>query len=216
MNDHSKIFNKKILARVLILFGIIGLLVSISAFFGGPTPRDLPLGLSLSVNPSNEKPSAEELAAFTVSAESPRYIEIPAIHVGQTRVLTEGILPNKQIATPDNTNDTGWYKDSGKPGQDGVMFIFGHVSSRSNNGIFHNLNHLQVGDKIIITRGDGFTYNYLVESLKTYPAQKVDMNAVLTPINPNRAGLNLMTCDGVPVKDTNSFSERLVVFTSQI
>jgi hypothetical protein len=42
------------------------------------------------------------------------------------------------------------------------------------------------------------------------------MKQVLSPINPNKPGLNLMTCTGHVMKGTSEFSERLVVFTSLV
>ncbi|MEI9913455.1 MAG: class F sortase [Candidatus Saccharibacteria bacterium] len=60
-------------------------------------------------------------------------------------------------------------------GQAGAMFIYGHVSSWTADGIFFNLKKLVQGDKIVITRGDNKTYTYQVVSTKIYPYNNVDM-----------------------------------------
>jgi hypothetical protein len=39
------------------------------------------------------------------------------------------------------------------------------------------------------------------------------MAAALSPINPAKPGLNLITCSGQVVKGTNEFNKRTVVFT---
>jgi sortase (surface protein transpeptidase) len=97
---------------------------------------------------------------------------------------------------PDNIYETGWYDGSSKPGQAGAMFIYGHVSSWTANGIFYSLKKLIPGYQITIIRGDNITYTYQVVSTKIYPYNNVNMSQVLAPINSNKPGLNLMTCTG--------------------
>lgn len=166
--------------------------------------------------PSSVKPSTKAIANYSVPPTDPKYISIPAINVDQARVVQLGVTKNNQIATPSNIYDTGWYTGSAKPGQSGAMFIFGHVSSWTANGVFYNLKKLKAGDKVTVTRGDNTTYTYQVVSSKVYPYNNVDMNAVLSPVNPRVPGLNLMTCTGQVIKGTSEFNERLVVFTSLV
>ena len=42
------------------------------------------------------------------------------------------------------------------------------------------------------------------------------MQAALTPVVAGQPGLNLISCTGDVIAGTNSFSERIVVFTSQV
>ncbi len=163
--------------------------------------------------PQATKPSNNEIENYKVAANLPRYIYIPALHMGKTRIIHLGVGKDGQIASPDNIYDTGWYKDSSKPGQAGAMFIYGHLSNWTANGIFHDLKNLKANDQIIIERGDGKKFTYIVKKIKTYPADNVDMTEVLAPNRPGIAGLNLMTCAGKVIKGTNEFTDRLVVFT---
>jgi LPXTG-site transpeptidase (sortase) family protein len=164
--------------------------------------------------PSSVKPKPTAIASYQVAPSLPKYITIPSIGVPETRVIQLGLTKNNQIAVPDNIYDAGWYNQSTEPGQNGAMFIYGHVSSWQANGIFYNLKKLTTGDKIVITRGDGKTYTYQVVSSKVYPYNAVNMNQVLTPIDQSKPGLNLMTCTGQVIAGTSEFNERLVVFTS--
>ncbi len=65
-----------------------------------------------------------------------------------------------------------------------------------------------------------YTYHlpfaYTREKIKTYDADNVDMNEVLGPVDADKNGLNLMTCAGTVKKGTSDFTQRLVVFTSQV
>jgi LPXTG-site transpeptidase (sortase) family protein len=151
-----------------------------------------------------------------VPPNNPKYIAIPAINISNTPILRLGLLKSGAIGTPDNIYDTGWYDGSSLPGQSGAMFIYGHVSSWTADGIFYNLKKLTPGDKITITTGNNTTYTYQVMGTKVYPYNNVDMNQVLSPIDASKPGLNLMTCTGQIIQGTSEFNERLVVFTSLV
>jgi LPXTG-site transpeptidase (sortase) family protein len=204
-------------AYALLTAGFLGLGISAWLYYHAqatqPKPTD---AIHMANAPTATKPTAQAVASYTVAPDLPKYIAIPSIHVAQARVIRLGHMANGQIATPDNIYDTGWYQDSAKPGQSGAMFIFGHVSNWSANGIFFNLKKLRPGDTVTVTRGDNRQFTYKVVSTKTYPSDKVDMHAVLSPVNAAKPGLNLMTCTGHIIKGTSEFDTRLVVFTTLV
>jgi LPXTG-site transpeptidase (sortase) family protein len=177
-------------------------------------PKPPPGALTSKAAPSSTKLKARVVASYSVPPTDPKYIAIPSIGLSQVPILKLGLLSNGSISVPDNIYETGWYDGSSRPGQTGAMFIYGHVSSWTANGIFYNLKKLVAGDKITITKGDNTTYTYQVVSTKVYPYNNVDMSQVLSAVNPNQPGLNLMTCTGQVIKGTSEFNERLVVFTS--
>ncbi len=166
--------------------------------------------------PSSKKPPQAIINSYSVAPDLPKYISIPAINLSKARIIQLGLMKNNEIATPNNIYDAGWYNGSTKPGQNGAMFIYGHVSSWTADGVFYNLKKLQVGDKITITRGDNKKFTYQVVGSKIYDYKKVDMNRVLAPVKPGKPGLNLMTCTGQIIKGASGFNERLVVLTSLV
>jgi len=176
-------------------------------------PQAPPGSLSSAAAPSSVRPTQTAVSAYTVPPDLPKYISAPDIGIAKSRVVQLGIAKGGVIAAPSNIFDAGWYNGSAKPGQQGAMFIYGHVSSWTANGIFYNLKKLHPGNQVLITRGDGRQFTYRVTSLKTYPSDAVDMSQVLSPVSAGAAGLNLMTCTGTVIKGTSEFSERLVVFT---
>jgi LPXTG-site transpeptidase (sortase) family protein len=144
---------------------------------------------------------------------APAPVERPS---AKARILPLGLTSDSAIATPVNGYDTGWYNGSAKPGQAGAMFIYGHVAGWNEGGVFYNLKKLKPGDKIIVTRGDDAIYTYRVDSLKAYPVTNVDMNTVLSPTDPTKPGLNLMTCVWTVVNGKSEFNSRQVVFSSLV
>lgn len=203
-------------ALVLIAFGVVLGVLAAGVFIldhHNKLPSPASAGGPLSA-PSSIKPKPQEIADYSVPADSPKYLAIPAISISKARVIRLGLLKDDQIAEPSNIYDTGWYEGSSKPGQLGAMFIYGHVSSWTANGLFYNLKKLKTGDKILVTRGDNQVLTYQVVTTKVYPYNDVDMAKVLAPIDSKLPGLNLMTCTGKIIKGTSEFNERLVVFTS--
>lgn len=206
--------NKKLaVAWGLIIFGsILAIAAGIMVWHQHSLPKPPPG----TVQTASPKPTEAEINNYTVPPDNPKYIAIPTIGVSPARVIRLGLLSNKSIATPDNVYDTGWYDGSAKPGQSGAMFIYGHVSSWTAKGVFYNLKKLEPGDKVIITRGDNKKFTYEVVSSKVYNYKHVNMRAALSPIDPSKPGLNLMTCTGQVIKGTSEFNERLVVFASLV
>lgn len=210
--------------RLPYLLIILGILLGVGAITlwlqqGNATPPPLPQMLSpgeTALTVPIVKPSPKAVADYNVAPTLPKYINIPAIGINQVRVLSLGLTSDNHIAVPANGYDTGWYNGSTKPGQTGAMFIYGHVAGWNAGGVFYNLKKLKPGDKITVTRGDNTTDTYAVNSLKIYPATDVDMNAVLSPIDPTKPGLNLMTCTWDIVNGKSQFNSRQVVFASLV
>lgn len=217
MKKLKKILRQRNIAIVLIVIGVVGIGASIVLFINEPRPPKVvfnPKSVSINPAPSSIKPSTQSVLSYSVPPNDPKYITIPTIGISKTPVLRLGLLKSGAISTPDNIYDTGWYDGSSLPGQSGAMFIYGHVSSWTANGIFDNLKKLIAGDSVIITRGDNTTFTYKVVSTQVYPYNNVNMTKVLAPIKSGTPGLNLMTCTGQVIQGTSEFNERLVVFTS--
>lgn len=216
----KKLIKSKYFSWSLIAIGIVGLSLSLVIYMRQPKPPVLENHQIKSVDvnpaPSSIKPKASTIASYSVPANNPKYIAIPAIGIPNTPVLKLGLLKDGTIATPDNIFEVGWYGGSSLPGQSGAMFIYGHVSSWTANGIFYNLHKLVPGDKVIITTGNNTIYTYQVVESKVYPYTSVPMNSVLSPISSPTPGLNLMTCTGKVMPGTSEFNERLVVYTKLI
>jgi LPXTG-site transpeptidase (sortase) family protein len=211
--------DRRLLLAILLMFGglVAGVLAVIS--FADQAAAPSPVAPSVARTtppPSSEKPPIQAVAEYKVAADAPKYIEIPVLGVGRTRVNGLGIQKDNRISAPANIHDAGWYQGSAKPGQPGAMFVYGHVSSPTANGVFHELKRLKPGDQITITRGDDTKYTYKVDASKTYPYNEVDMQAVLSPMKAGDQALNLMTCAGKVMRGSNEYDQRLVVFTSLI
>jgi LPXTG-site transpeptidase (sortase) family protein len=204
------------LGIALIALGVVFAGLAIAMFFKQDAYAPQPPSVAASdpkAAPSAVKPTPAAVKEYSVAPTLPKYLAIPAIGVSKTRVLQLGLTKDNQIASPDNIHDAGWYSKSAKPGEAGAAFIYGHVSSWEANGVFYDLKKLKPGDTATVTTGSDKVYTYTVKKSVVYPYDKVDMPAVLSPVD-GTSGLNLMTCTGKVIKGTSNFDKRLVVYLS--
>jgi sortase (surface protein transpeptidase) len=164
--------------------------------------------------PSTVKPTASTVANYVVAPTLPRYLLIPKLSV-DAQILSVGVNAQGALETPDNIYDTAWYDESAQPGQMGAMLIDGHISSWTADGVFYGLKTLLPGDTIEVQGGDGVTFNYQVVETQIYDADNVDMTKAMESINPNKPGLNLISCTGDVIPGTNEFNDRIIVFATQ-
>ena len=139
-----------------------------------------------------------QVAEYTVAADRPRYLSIPALGVTNSRVLPIGLSSSNQLQTPAGIYDVGWYTGSGKPGAGGTMLIDGHNGGPTKTGVFKRLPELKVGDIITIERGDGAKFDYRVAENETLSLSEANqqMNKMLVSPKQGVESLSLITCTG--------------------
>jgi LPXTG-site transpeptidase (sortase) family protein len=166
---------------------------------------------------STEPISQEERDDYTVPAERPRYIYIPAVNVDKARVIALGVKdpsPNgqQQLDVPTNIDDVGWYDCEINPladkrcdqptlpgggSTDTAALLTGHTCfSKTMSCVFDNISKLKDGDTITIERGDRQKINYTVKKVETVKLADVDMEKAMRPIESGKEGLTLITCAG--------------------
>lgn len=147
------------------------------------------------------------IAAHVVAPDEPRVIYIDSLDVS-ARVLPMGVTADKSIQTPAHPYDAGWYTGSAKPGASGVMFIDGHASGATRQGLFAYIDTLSRGDAIRVERGDKRVLRYAVTSVEVVALEKVRMGEVLAGSDTE---LVLMACTGKWLKDKQTYDKRVIV-----
>ena len=161
------------------------------------------------------KVSDDAIAKYKVAADLPRVITIEKLGV-KARVLQMSVNSDGSMQSPVNIFDAGWYTGSVKPGQLGASIIIGHASGTTLGGIFNKLESLNTGDTISVERGDGKILRYQVIKKQTVKLSDVDMNSFIRPADGVSEGLNLMTCAGEWIKNSQTRNNRVMIFTKRI
>lgn len=154
--------------------------------------------------------SAAEIAANVVPNDAPKTLRIPAIGMS-ARIRQVGTTLSGEPIAPKNIYDVGWYEGSSRPGSDGAVLLNGHLAGPTKPGIFNGIEALQVGEKIMVERGDGETVLYVVKRIQQYTGGQIDMSTAITSVDLTKKGLNLVTT-------LNKFSgteKRIIVFAVQ-
>jgi hypothetical protein len=183
----------------------------------GERPAFLPLPASALADSAVDetKLTLADINNYHVDATHPRYISIPALNLDKARVQTVDLTPNHTLALPHNISDTGWYDQSAYPGQGyGAVLIDGHNSGVERQGAFANLGKLKRDDEIIIERGDGKKFRYIVVENKTesiVSANTTGMKRLLTPYNETKEGLGIITSAGNWIPRDKVFDKRILI-----
>ena len=165
---------------------------------------------------SDETPVVTDtLSSYKVPADEPRILKIDSLGIN-ARVRPMGVNSIGAIQAPVNIYDSGWYSGSSKPGTYGAMFIDGHASGATRQGLFAYLDKLQTGNIVSIEKGDGEVLNYKVVHVETVSKDGVDMNKVLHTYGGAKEGLNLMTCTGKWIASEKTYDNRVVVYTERV
>lgn len=180
------------------------------------------------VPPSEAAPSSKPDTAFklqpilpvdgpSLPASKPVTLSIPAI--GITSDLMElGLNPDGTVEVPsidDPNSEAGWYRGSPTPGEVGPSIILGHIDSRKYGpGVFYDLDKLQPGDTIEVTRADGSTATFSIDKVQSYLKAEFPTDEVYGNIN--KAGIRLITCGGAFNSDEGSYESNIIAFGSLV
>ena len=159
--------------------------------------------------------NSSSLDSYVVADSLPRALYISKLNVS-ARILPMGVGTNGAVQAPLNIFDAGWYSGSVKPGEAGAMFIDGHASGPTREGLFAYLDTMKKDDQLQVEKGDGTMLTYRVTHTETVPLDQIDMKKVLRPYGSASQGLNIMTCTGKWIEDKKTYDQRVIVYTEQI
>lgn len=179
----------------------------------GEIPFSLPIA-SANTAVSESAITPAQISKYSAAASNPRYIRIPSLDVGNTRVFPVNLDASNQVETTPNINDAAWYKKSATPGSGGVVLVAGHNAGIGHDGAFSKLKTLQADSQIKIERGDGKVLTYKVVENQSMTIEEVNttgMKKMGQPIEAGAEGLNLITTDGKWVPRLGTFDRRILV-----
>lgn len=202
MSSRFKVFVR---ARTLytgaIIILVVAVLVALQLRVGQPVLSDSTPSITSTVQKTTQKPPAGLPAQLSIPS-----INIDAViaHAGLT---ADGLMDIKK-----DPDQVAWYMFGTRPGDEGSAVIAGHSGWTGQHGsIFNELGDLKVGDKVSIVDQKGVTITFIVRESRKYDPNADAANVFKS--YDGQAHLNLITCEGSWDNTTQSYSDRLVVFT---
>jgi len=190
---------------------LAGLLVLMGLFGAGAGVGQL---VHLPRLPHHDRAKAgPDLASGAVLKRSnPTRLSIPDIDVW-ARVTEVGLADDGSIAPPDDFRgrNTGWYSAGPTPGEYGSAVIVGHVDTRTEPAVFHDLGKLRPGQIIEVHRRDFRTATFQVESVETFAKTAFPAKRIFGDFSKPR--LVLVTCGGKWAGGDVGYADNVVVFS---
>ncbi len=143
----------------------------------------------------------------------PVRLKIPKINVDSV-VEHVGLTNDGTIGTPADQNNVAWFNLGQRPGDNGSAVMSGHYGWKDGKeSVFDNLYKLRKGDQISVEDDKGIIINFVVREIRRYDVGAV-ASSVFVSVD-DSSHLNLITCEGDWNKNSNSYSQRLVVFADR-
>lgn len=159
--------------------------------------------------PSATPPSPASRIVLPRSA--PTRIVIPAISVDAPFTdLSLNTTGQLNAPPPDDTNLVGWFKDGVTPGERGTSVVAGHLDTKTGPAVFVELSKLKPGNTVSITRKDGKTATFKVDSVETF--SKAAFPSARVYNDAPTAELRVITCGGAYDKKAQDYKDNVVVF----
>ncbi|MGW2895360.1 class F sortase [Streptomyces sp. NPDC001212] len=150
-------------------------------------------------------------AGKSLPRSEPTRISIPEIGV-DAPFTKLSVNASGQLNPPpaNNTNLVGWFKGGPSPGERGASVVVGHLDTKTGPAVFAELDSLEPGAVVNITRADGTVARFKVDSIDAFSkAHFPDDRVYADTATPQ---LRLITCGGKFDRAKGGYQENVVVF----
>lgn len=219
---HGRVKSWGLVMAAVVVLAITGYVSVDTWLVNAKTDTQLEATTGTGAAPSSDQEGKDEtevstdiLSKYVVAPDRPRALYIDKLDIA-ARILPMSVNAAGSIQAPINIYDAGWYTGSVKPGETGAVFVDGHASGPTREGLFAYLDTLKEGDTLRVEKGDGTELNYKVVQTEVVPLSDIDMKKVLLPHNGVTKGMNLMTCTGKWLPQEKTYDHRVVIYTQQI
>ncbi len=185
----------------------------------GPAPDWEPTpGPDLESEPPPEGSVAERLAQRQPTLivppkaqAAPIAIDVPAAAVSAP-IDPIGIDTGRQLEVPQDYSRVGWWSGGAAPGEQGPAVLVGHLDDTAGAAVFYDLDKLNPGDEIHVTRSDDTIATFMVERIESFPKTMFPTADVYG--SADASSLRLVTCYGSFDQAQRSYQDNLIVYAN--
>ena len=159
--------------------------------------------------PESEAASTTPVETATAPAAArPVRVIIPAIDV-DADLVGLGLNPDSSMEVPD-FGDAGWYTPGPTPGEAGPAVIAAHVDSVAGPDVFHRLDQLRTGDRVIVEHADGTRSTFVVRRREQERKDELPVERIWD--DTTEPVLRLITCGGEFDQQRRSYRSNVIVY----
>jgi hypothetical protein len=146
---------------------------------------------------------------------APSQLRIDGVDVSMPIAAT-GVQSDGQMELPDDPSVIGWYKFGAAPGdRRGSAVLGGHVDSVDEGiGPLVRLASVQVGERVVVTDGEGRPVAYQVSSVQRITKSALPVDTLFRP--GGRHQLVVITCGGRYLADAGGYEDNIVVLARPV
>ena len=136
-------------------------------------------------------------------------LSIPNLSLDDVPVRDVGVQANGEMEIPGAT-EVGWYRWSPSPGKPGSSVLAAHIAFNGRDGVFRNLDDLQVGDRFVVHYDDESTRQFEITERAQYAKQQLPLSRVFA--KDGDPSVVLITCGGDFNRSANSYVDNVVAY----
>jgi LPXTG-site transpeptidase (sortase) family protein len=147
--------------------------------------------------------------ALDALGPEPVGLSIPDIDLVDVRVKDVGVQANGEMEIPGAT-EVGWYRWSPSPGEPGSSVLAAHIAFGGRDGVFRNLDDLQVGDRFVVHYDDDSTREFEITERAQYDKKQLPLSRIFS--KDGGPSVVLITCGGDFNRSANAYVDNVVAY----
>ncbi len=128
-------------------------------------------------------------------------------------VIDVGVEENGDMEIPP-ADEVGWYGFGPTPGDVGSSVLAAHIAFDGQDGVFVNLDKLELGSIITVSYDDGTTADFEAVSKEQYEKEQLPRDSIFA--RDGDPQLVLITCGGDFNRQVRSYEDNVVIYANPI
>ncbi len=128
-------------------------------------------------------------------------------------VVDVGVEPNGEMEIP-GAKEIGWYRFGSSPGERGSAVLAAHIAFNGRDGVFRNLDDIEVGDIVEVSYDDGSSQRFRVTETAQYAKDELPVDRVFA--KDGTPELTLITCGGDFNRSLRSYDDNVVAYATPL
>lgn len=143
----------------------------------------------------------------------PVALTIDGIAISDAPIRDVGVEPNGEMEIPGAT-EVGWYRWSPSPGREGSSVLAAHIAFNGRDGVFRNLDDLEVGERFTVHYDDGTERDFEITEMGQYDKEELPFDRVFSKTG--EPSVVLITCGGDFNRGLNSYEDNVVAYADPV